>query len=700
MLHTRRKKKILSVVLSVILAFSVVPLDSIIVKAENTDIKSLVEVPAGYEAIYTIEDLYGIRNDLGGKYILMNDIDMSKATEKGGDYDCGTGWKPIGSMDQGFYGTFDGNGHKIIGMHIFGEFIPENEYDVSVHLGLFEDIYDGGSIMNLGMVDCNIDVTAAQGMNIHAGCIAGNAYADIDKGIIMQNCYVDGIVQVQVKEGNSYAGGLLGSAWRYDGSGTVFIRDSYNVCDMVCSGNDGTDLFVGGILGTGIVYATVKRCYNVGKIDAGNVGGAICGEGDEFTDIESCQYLRGTAKQGIAGVSDRITGCMSLTETQMRVRTSFNGYDFSNIWEVDTYCSYAYPQLKKTRMVRINSIKLDSMPTKLIYNQGETLELTGAALEINYEDGINTSIPLDKEMLSGYDMNRIGRQTVMVSYGGEKAAFDIEVKEIPVTQIALPMKLSLNRSKEQSLKVTIMPSNATDKSVTWESDNPSVASVSGSGVVKAKAKGTAVITATAANGLQAQCTVTVLVPAVSVKISKSSLSMKVGDRKPISAQALPLESTDTIRWKSSKTAVAEVNNGAILAKKEGTAKITAYTASGVSASCTVTVKKTTDNGAGTANAIKKVNSTKAKIKSAKNVKGKKAALKLSGHFNCDGYKIQYGLKKNFKGAKTITSKSGTATIKKLKLKKTYYIRVRVYKKISGKIYYGKWSNRKSVKIRK
>lgn len=699
MLRTRREKKILSMVLSVILAFSVVPLDSIIAKAENTDIKSSEEVPAGYEAIYTIGDLYGVRNDLGGKYILMNDIDMSKATEKGGDYDCGTGWEPIGGMDEGFRGTFDGNGHKIIGMHIFGEFIPEYGYHGSVHLGLFEDVYSGGSIVNLGMVDCNIDVTAAQGMNICAGCIAGNAHSDMAEEVIMQNCYVDGTVQVQVQgeEEYAYVGGILGSAGR-----NVFIRNSYNVCDMVCSGNDGTDLYVGGILGGIMNYAvgTVECCYNVGKIDAGNAGGAICGGGDEFVDIESCQYLRGTAGQGIAGGSDRITGCIVLTETQMKTKTSFSGYDFSDIWEVDTYCSYAYPQLKNNRMVRINSIKLKSAPTKLTYDQGETLELTGAVLKINYEDGINTSVSLDEEMLSGYDMNRIGRQTVTVSYGGEKTAFEIEVKEIPVTQITIPMELSLNRSKEQSLNVTIMPSNATDKSVTWESDNPSVASVSNSGVVKAKEKGIAVITATAANGLQAQCTVTVLVPAVSVKISKSSLSMKVGDRKPITAQAFPLESTDTIRWKSSKTTVAEVNNGAILAKKEGTAKITAYTASGVSASCTVTVKKTTDNGAGTANAIKKVNSTKAKIISAKNVKGKKAALKLSGNFNCDGYKIQYGLKKNFKGAKTITSKSGTATIKKLKLKKMYYIRVRVYKKISGKIYYGKWSNRKSVKIRK
>ena len=48
----------------------------------------------------------------------------------------------------------------------------------------------------------------------------------------------------------------------------------------------------------------------------------------------------------------------------------------------------------------------------------------------------------------------------------------------------------------------------------------------------------------------------------------------------------------------------------------------------------------------------------------------------------------------------MTAKGSTTTIKKLKAKKTYYIRTRIYKKISGKTYYGKWSSVKSVKVKK
>ena len=77
----------------------------------------------GYIEVRTIQDLYNVRLDLTANYILMNDIDLTAATAKGGDYDYGgRGWNPIGSNDVyaggEFSGIFDGNGHKITGMRI------------------------------------------------------------------------------------------------------------------------------------------------------------------------------------------------------------------------------------------------------------------------------------------------------------------------------------------------------------------------------------------------------------------------------------------------------------------------------------------------------------------------------------------------------------------------------------------------------
>lgn len=72
----------------------------------------------------------------------------------------------------------------------------------------------------------------------------------------------------------------------------------------------------------------------------------------------------------------------------------------------------------------------------------------------------------------------------------------------------------------------------------------------------------------------------------------------------------------------------------------------------------------------------------------------------------NGYEVQYGLKKNFKGAKTKTVKKNktiSLTISKLKSNKTYYVRVRTYKnvKVNGKItkVYSSWSNVKRIKVK-
>lgn len=67
-----------------------------------------------------------------------------------------------------------------------------------------------------------------------------------------------------------------------------------------------------------------------------------------------------------------------------------------------------------------------------------------------------------------------------------------------------------------------------------------------------------------------------------------------------------------------------------------------------------------------------------------------------------GYQIQYGLKKNFKKAKTKTIKKNKTTkvkIKKLKKKKTYYVRIRTYKTVNGKKYYSAWSKAMKVKTK-
>ena len=68
----------------------------------------------------------------------------------------------------------------------------------------------------------------------------------------------------------------------------------------------------------------------------------------------------------------------------------------------------------------------------------------------------------------------------------------------------------------------------------------------------------------------------------------------------------------------------------------------------------------------------------------------------------NGYQIQYSLKKNFKKAKAVTVKNNKVTkktVKKLKKKKLYYVRVRTFAKVSGKTYYSSWSKARKIKTK-
>ncbi len=90
-----------------------------------------------------------------------------------------------------------------------------------------------------------------------------------------------------------------------------------------------------------------------------------------------------------------------------------------------------------------------------------------------------------------------------------------------------------------------------------------------------------------------------------------------------------------------------------------------------------------------------------KISKLVNKKNRKLVVKYKKLSGADGYQIRYSAKSGMGGAKMVSSTSLTKTISKLKKKKTYYVQVRAYKKDSaGEKFYGKWSKKKSIRIRK
>ena len=107
---------------------------------------------------------------------------------------------------------------------------------------------------------------------------------------------------------------------------------------------------------------------------------------------------------------------------------------------------------------------------------------------------------------------------------------------VPVQSVSLDQaSITLTEGTSSTLTATVLPSNATEKTVTWSSSNESVVTVNTAGQVEAVSVGTATITAWASDGEHsAACTVTVTSPyhAVDMGLSVQWASCNVGASSP------------------------------------------------------------------------------------------------------------------------------------------------------------------------
>ena len=170
-------------------------------------------------------------------------------------------------------------------------------------------------------------------------------------------------------------------------------------------------------------------------------------------------------------------------------------------------------------------------------------------------------------------------------------------KIVPVKNVILsPKTLKLMVGESADLSVTIVPEDATDKSVSWSCSNVKVASVS-DGKVTAVGAGEAEVTVVTNDGDKtAVCYVYVAEKGVSVEsvaLDKKDAELEIGDELKLTATVYPENASDkSITWSSSASAVAVVSDaGIVKAVGAGTTVITVKTVSGgKTATCNVTVK--------------------------------------------------------------------------------------------------------------
>lgn len=231
-------------------------------------------------------------------------------------------------------------------------------------------------------------------------------------------------------------------------------------------------------------------------------------------------------------------------------------------------------------------------PSQVSLNAGETTQLSAS---FTPDLPLPASWSSSDESIATVDQNGKvtavsgGTATIRASVGAQSAACTVTVI-VPTASVTLDKhSLTININETAILTATVLPSDATNKTITWTSSDNSVVNVSNGKLTPVKA-GTATITAS--NGDKSDtCSVTVTANAKSVTLNKSAASISVGNSVELTAIVIPAQLQNDVVWSSSDESVATVDqNGKITAVSGGTATITA-TVGGKSASCEISVAK-------------------------------------------------------------------------------------------------------------
>jgi hypothetical protein len=197
--------------------------------------------------IQTWTDLYAIRNNLGGSYILMNDLNENTAgyaTLASNTANGGKGWQPIGTSDHPFTGTFDGQYYTIFDLVI--------NRPAEDNVGLFG--CSSGTIKNIVMI--NAKVTGHMGV---ATLVAAN------NGAVSRCCSVSVHMPIPEVTGYESVGGLVG----YNNGSVDYSYSSYSLV--------GTFKFCGGLVGYSDTAGQVRNCYSWSIVTGNWIVGGLLG---------------------------------------------------------------------------------------------------------------------------------------------------------------------------------------------------------------------------------------------------------------------------------------------------------------------------------------------------------------------------------------------------------------------------------------
>ena len=229
--------------------------------------------------ITNISELQAIEDDLDAHYKLGSNIDAS-VTAKSNN---GSGFNPIGTVNQSFTGSFNGDGYTITGITI-----SRQEKD---NVGLFAVMNGSVSNVQINAADITGQGDFPDGVGIVAGRIGttGEVTNVETSGEVSGSEYVGGIAGLtagnisssasstttSITDGRGRLGGLVGGLGNSAGS-SVHIEDSHASGNI----NGGSGQKIGGLVGNQFENASIRNSHATGSVSGDRWSGGLVGEAD------------------------------------------------------------------------------------------------------------------------------------------------------------------------------------------------------------------------------------------------------------------------------------------------------------------------------------------------------------------------------------------------------------------------------------
>ncbi|TMQ52000.1 MAG: Ig domain-containing protein, partial [Candidatus Eisenbacteria bacterium] len=318
---------------------------------------------------------------------------------------------------------------------------------------------------------------------------------------------------------------------------------------------------------------------------------------------------------GLAATGDTATVAVSwsvtsgsITDTSTSNGKHYGRYKAASDTGKVKVTATGHPGGSDTAVVTVTPVPVASVtvtPTSASAQVGQTVQLsattqdsTGAVLTGRAVSWSSSNLSVASVNGSGLVTGlAAGATTVTATSEGQGGTSSITVSSVPVASVAvIPTSATIQVGQTQQLAATLKDASGNTLSgrvVSWSSSNPSVATVSGSGVVTAAAVGSAIITATS-EGQTGTSSITITnVPVASVAVTPTSAGIQVGQTVQLTAtpqdgSGSPL-SGRAVTWASSNGLVATVSgSGLVTAAAVGSATITA-TSEGQGGTSSITV---------------------------------------------------------------------------------------------------------------